>query len=154
MLGTTALTGTRTTAKSRIFVPTSNLLSIMPSPNKSFAFAIAAGVLNTALLNWWVTSVLGASGPDPHTTLATQIGAWTYWIVGPFLLGAIPIYLYLEYNLITAPLLTILLSGYCLADRLPGGSMEDFTAFYFGVWPFFLAVIGVIAAAEYYVRIQ
>jgi hypothetical protein len=30
--------------------------------------------------------------------------------------------------------------------------MEDFTAFYFGVWPFFLAVIGVIAAAEYYVR--
>ena len=30
--------------------------------------------------------------------------------------------------------------------------MEDFTAFYFGVWPFFLAVIGVIAAAEYYQR--
>jgi hypothetical protein len=126
----------------------------MPSPNKRIAVAIAVGVLNTALLNWWVTFVLDASGPGPHTTLATQIGAWAYWIIGPFLLGAIPIYLYFEYNLVTAPLLTILLTGYCLADRLPGGSMEDFTAFYFGVWPFFLVVIGVIGAIEYYVRMR
>ncbi|MCD2200849.1 hypothetical protein LPA44_13230 [Halobacterium sp. KA-4] len=126
----------------------------MPSLNSRLTFAVAGGVLNTVLLNWWLISILGGSGPGPQTTIATQIGAWSYWIIGPFLLGAIPFYLYFEYNLFTAPLLTILLSGYCLADRLPGGSMEDFTAFYFGVWPFFLAVIGVIAAAEYYVRMR
>jgi len=124
----------------------------MTPENKHHVLAIGVGILNTVLLNWWVTVILGGSGPGPQTTLATQIGAWSYWIIGPFLLGAIPFYLYFEYNLFTAPLLTTLLSGYCLADRLPGGSMEDFTAFYFGVWPFFLAVIGVIAAAEYYVR--
>jgi len=126
----------------------------MAPANNRATFLISAGVLNTALLNWWSTFVLGASGPGPQTTLATQVGAWAYWIIGPFLLGAVPIYLYLEYNLLSAPLLTILLSGYCLADRLPGGSMEDFTSFYFGVWPFFLVVIGVVAAIEYYVRMR
>lgn len=126
----------------------------MPSPNNRLALVIAAGVVNTALLHWWAFFVLGGSGPGPQTTLATQIGAWAFWITGSFLLGAVPIYLYFEYNLITAPLLAILLSGYCLTDRLPGGSMEDFTSFYLSVWPFFLAVIGVIATTEYYVRMR
>lgn len=126
----------------------------MLSLNKRFVLAITAGVLNTALLNWWATFVLGASGPDPHATIATQVGAWALWIIGPFFLGAVPFYLYFEYNLLSAPLLTILLTGYCLADRLPGGSMEDFTSLYFGVWPFFLVVIGVIATVEYYVRMR
>ncbi|MCD2201358.1 hypothetical protein LPA44_15915 [Halobacterium sp. KA-4] len=126
----------------------------MPSSNNRLALTIAAGVLNTALLHSWAFFVLGASGPGPQTTLATQVGAWAFWITGTFLLGAVPFYLYFEYNLLTAPLLTILLSGYCFADRLPGGSMEDFTSFYVAVWPFFLAVIGVIAAVEYYVRMQ
>lgn len=122
--------------------------------NKHHVLAIGVGILNTVLLHWWAFFVLGASGPGPQTTLATQIGAWAFWITGTFLLGAIPVYLYFEYNLLSAPLLTILLSGYCFADRLPGGSMEDFTSFYISVWPFFLAVIGVIAAAEYYVRMR
>ncbi len=75
----------------------------MTPPNNRLTLAIAAGVLNTTLLNWWSTFVLGASGPGPQTTLATQVGAWAYWIIGPFLLGAVPIYLYLEYNLLSAP---------------------------------------------------
>lgn len=83
-----------------------------------------------------------------------SVGAWAYWIIGPFLLGAVPIYLYLEHKLVLPFILTVLLTAYCFADRLPGGSMEDFTVFYFGVWPFFPAVIGVIAAAEYYVRMR
>lgn len=32
--------------------------------------------------------------------------------------------------------------------------MEDFTSFYLGVWPFFLVIIGVVAAIEYYVRLR
>lgn len=87
-------------------------------------------------------------------TLLTQVGAWAYWIIGPFLLGAVPIYLYLEHKLVLLSILTVLLTAYCFADRIPGGSMEDFTVFYFGVWPFFFAVIGVITAAEYYVRMR
>ncbi|WP_353634994.1 hypothetical protein ABSL23_05600 [Halobacterium sp. NMX12-1] len=52
----------------------------MPSWNNRLALAVAAGVVNTALLHWWATFVLGASGPGPRTTLATQIGAWTFWV--------------------------------------------------------------------------
>ncbi|CQH64233.1 uncharacterized protein HHUB_4329 (plasmid) [Halobacterium hubeiense] len=125
----------------------------MPSPNKRFALTTAAGVLNTATLHWWAIFVIGMHGPGPRTTLATQIGAWSFWIIGGFLIGAIPIHLYFEYNLLTAPLLTILLTAYCFADRL-GGSAGEFTVFYLAAWPVFLAVIGVIAAIEYYVRLR
>lgn len=126
----------------------------MSPANNRVLLATVGGVLHSILLNWWEFSYLGGSGPGPRTTLLTQVGAWAYWIIGPFLLGAVPIYLYLEYKLVLPSILTVLLTAYCFADRLPGGSMEDFTVFYFGVWPFFLAVIGVIAAAEYYVRIR
>lgn len=126
----------------------------MSSLNNRLALTIAAGVLNTAVLHSWAFFVLGVHGPGPRTTLATQIGLWSFWIIGTFLLGAIPIYLYFEYNLLSAPLLTILLTANCFfADRL-GGSSGEFTVFYIAVWPFFLAVIGVIAAIEYYVRLR